>query len=266
MSFRPMIWAWEVDGLTPPTKLVLMSLANHAKDDGSSCYPSVEQIAKEACLSVRSVQYALKWLEQNGYIRIKVRHRDTHQFRLLMGLKMEATRVQDLHPSEEPRVQDVRPRVQNLQFEGAGDAPEPRIEPRIEPRTLFAPDDEASEATSAAARSPRANKADDLIATWNRHCSGIHKLTRVNDARRALVLKRVKEDFNGDPAEWAAFCERIGRSDFLNGRTPRGWKPTFDWLMRPEKINNALEGTYDNDRNRPAPLAPGQWREAPGTI
>lgn len=53
----------------PPTpKAVLISLADNANDRGE-CYPSVATICKRTCLSERTVQGAIAWLEKHGAVK-----------------------------------------------------------------------------------------------------------------------------------------------------------------------------------------------------
>jgi Helix-turn-helix domain len=62
MSFRmmPRIFALNI----PPTdKLVLLAMNNHARDDGTNCYPSIGTLMKETSLSRRSVQTAIRRLQ-----------------------------------------------------------------------------------------------------------------------------------------------------------------------------------------------------------
>lgn len=152
---------------------------------------------------------------------------------------------------ERPRIEKNTPIIPagNQTLPGL-DEPPPKLKP--------------AESKAALAR----NQADELLATWNRLCSDVLKLTRTDDTRRRLMLKQFKDEFNSDPAEWESFCERVGKSDFLKGKNDRGWRlPTFKWLMRPEKISNVLEGAYDNDRYQPAmrTFADGS-QIAPGTV
>jgi len=118
-----MIWAWEVDGLTSTTKLVLLSLAQHANEDGAHAFPSVATIAAECRLSERSVQGALKALEAEGYITVVRRLRQTSLFTLRMDLHVVAKRGK----REERKGAGDSPYPANAAgLEGAGDSPPPR--------------------------------------------------------------------------------------------------------------------------------------------
>jgi DNA-binding transcriptional ArsR family regulator len=64
-------------------KLTYYSLASHADRSSGQCFPAVETIARASGMSVRSVQKALKELEQRHIITIERRNRDTNIFTVL---------------------------------------------------------------------------------------------------------------------------------------------------------------------------------------
>lgn len=55
-------------------KSVLISLADNANDEGV-CWPSVDRIVERTCLTDRTVQKCLKWLEERGAISRQKRHK-----------------------------------------------------------------------------------------------------------------------------------------------------------------------------------------------
>jgi len=62
----------KLKGMSSTCKLVLLVLANSARDDkGGSCWPSISVIAESCCLSDRAVRNALKWLVESGAITSK---------------------------------------------------------------------------------------------------------------------------------------------------------------------------------------------------
>lgn len=65
-----MAQVWELEGLGPNDRLVLLCLADHA-DDGGTCYPSVPRIMARTGLSDRGVQKALKRLEGVGMVSVR---------------------------------------------------------------------------------------------------------------------------------------------------------------------------------------------------
>lgn len=271
MSARAMIWAGEVDGLTSTTKLVLIALANRASDRGTSCFPSVPTIAAWCRLSDRAVQKAIKTLEEEGYIRVERRPNNTHNFTLLMNLKIVAERYR---AAVEP-VNEVN-HVANVERKGGERrADEPVNEPITQPkkRTPVIPGGSQSlpdmepppnllgEAKPAPAKT---NDTAQMIDAWNHivGSKGIPKVAMLTDARKTTLLARY-EEAGGTFDDWLKFCRRIARSPFLTGDNDRDWMPNFDWCLKPANFVKIIEGTYDpkgyQSGNREArfPVSPG---------
>lgn len=68
MSISLMTQAWKIQGLSITQKVVLLSLADNANDQGE-CYPSIAQIVGRTGASERTVQAAIRALEGLGYVR-----------------------------------------------------------------------------------------------------------------------------------------------------------------------------------------------------
>jgi len=66
MSVQAMSWVLDHSESTLGARLVLLSIANHARADGSGAWPSINQIGIEARLSEREVRYCLRTLEESG--------------------------------------------------------------------------------------------------------------------------------------------------------------------------------------------------------
>jgi DNA-binding MarR family transcriptional regulator len=58
---------WQIEGITPTQKLVLVALADQANDDGV-CWPSIKTIQRRTCLTDRAVQKSIAGLIQAGYL------------------------------------------------------------------------------------------------------------------------------------------------------------------------------------------------------
>ena len=67
MSIKIISWALDVPTRTPSIKLVLIKLADNANDEGIA-WPSINHISAQTGLSVRAIQYALRWLEKQNLI------------------------------------------------------------------------------------------------------------------------------------------------------------------------------------------------------
>jgi hypothetical protein len=68
MSIWVITWVLEKSDARLSGRLVLLALASHARDDGSSAFPSQATLASEAGLTVRQVRRCLKELERGGAI------------------------------------------------------------------------------------------------------------------------------------------------------------------------------------------------------
>lgn len=89
MSTRVMAYCWPLK-MGAAAKAVLISLADQANDDGV-CWPSVGTIAERTCLDDRTIQRALAWLEQGGYLSRE--HRAGHSTRYIVNVRQTDTPV-----------------------------------------------------------------------------------------------------------------------------------------------------------------------------
>ncbi len=86
MSFKCVAWVLDNSDSTLGARLVLISLAEFAQDDGSETYPSVETLMKRSRLSRRGVQDALRRLESDGSLaRDGLGSKGQTKWRVLMG-------------------------------------------------------------------------------------------------------------------------------------------------------------------------------------
>lgn len=69
MSIRVMNWVWTNSPEKGSALLLLLSIADHADDEGSA-YPSVARLASKTRLSERNTQYQLKALCASGSLKI----------------------------------------------------------------------------------------------------------------------------------------------------------------------------------------------------
>ena len=74
MSVRAMSWAFD-QPLAPTSKIVLLSLADHADDTGR-CWPSISRLAQRATVSKSTVIRCLAALERAGFIGAEKRTRE----------------------------------------------------------------------------------------------------------------------------------------------------------------------------------------------
>ncbi|WP_236787907.1 helix-turn-helix domain-containing protein [Amycolatopsis sp. GM8] len=133
---------------------VLVGLANHAGPDGTNAFPAIATLTQYTRLSTRSVQYALRDLEQLGLISpsdpeiiaayVKRADRRPHGWDLALRraetppltaatpkprepVDNHANEVHALHPADTHGVQQQPRGVQTATLRGASTAPEPSL-------------------------------------------------------------------------------------------------------------------------------------------
>lgn len=66
LSVQAISWVLKHSKSIRGCRLILLSIANYAKDDGTGAWPSLRTLGKEARLSERQVRYCLRRLEKSG--------------------------------------------------------------------------------------------------------------------------------------------------------------------------------------------------------
>lgn len=98
-------------------------------------------------------------------------------------------------------------------------------------------------------------KEEELVLdAWN-EVEGNVKVKKLTDARRRSLLQRIRDPSWDWRAALAKFPLRMTSSD------PNGWKPDFDWFVKPDSVTKILEGKYDWEKNDGKPkskIGPGQ--------
>ena len=84
MSLKAITWAWDQREIASSQKIVLLALADHARECGC-CFPSTRFIAEKCGMKQRMAQYHVKNLEKLGYltrVKSKVKRLKTDGFKL----------------------------------------------------------------------------------------------------------------------------------------------------------------------------------------
>ena len=91
---------------------------------------------------------------------------------------------------------------------------------------------------------------DKLVAYFNKTTKGVFGMVQMplSETRRTSVRARIRE--HGKEAFIAVIAKAMA-SDFLKGQNQRGFKATFDWLIKPTNFEKVLSGNYDNHENTP---------------
>lgn len=124
MSIRVMTWVLDKSPARLGDRLVLLALADHAKDDGTWAWPSVATLAAKAHLSERQTRTCLRNLEAAGSIRSRGPSRaGTTVYDVIMAPPAKTA------PPEKSSTKGRQNQVQLV----ADTAPEPSTEPSTEP-------------------------------------------------------------------------------------------------------------------------------------
>lgn len=87
MSVRLMGAVFELE-ISASEKLVLLAMADHARDDGTGCYPSIETLARKTSQSRRGVQKIMRKLEDKRGLIVPSKMslgRRTTEYRIVLG-------------------------------------------------------------------------------------------------------------------------------------------------------------------------------------
>ena len=93
------------------------------------------------------------------------------------------------------------------------------------------------------------NSFDEIVAFFNEQMKGkgIQQVAIITSERRQAFERLMSQTgVNKDTLKQA--IKNAAESDFLNGKGPKGWVASFDWMMMPQNFQKVLENNY---RNKP---------------
>ena len=88
---------------------------------------------------------------------------------------------------------------------------------------------------------------DEIISFFNVQMKGkgIQQVAIITSERRQAFDRLVSQTgVNKDTLKQA--IKNAAESDFLNGKGPKGWVASFDWMMMPQNFQKVLENNYRN--------------------
>lgn len=223
MSVKIMSMVWERSDLDPYERLVMLSLADHADDDGY-CYPSISRIVARTGMKERGVQVVLRRLRDRGDITIEISagRRGANLY------KVSPTPAPDAPRTGCTPAPDAPPPRTGCTPTPAPDAPEPSYTTINEP---------SSKDTGG---------IDAAFAAYNEAAaqSGWPIVRILSKPRRAALAQRLLEC--GGIDGWKAAIKKAQASDLCCGKNDRGWIANFDFLTRQSSFAKLIEGNYDN--------------------
>ncbi len=172
MSVKLMSAIFESTNLRPTERLLMLSLADHANDEGH-CYPSIARLCKRTGLSERAVQTNIKSLIEGGYLKVIVgggkgnanaywvRSNPAADAPYKAPKPRRKCTPQEMHPAA-----DAPQTPQQMRANPAADAPEPS---RTIIGTVIGGDGSAREAEILHDQTER----EDLLTAMGHHPTGI---------------------------------------------------------------------------------------------
>jgi len=139
MSIFYLSHAWKIKDVTPSEKIILISLADQANDDGV-CWPSVQTLSLRTALKERTVRKVINDLAEKGFLKINRRKGSSNYYDLTPALNAP---LHDMHPSNKaptpapdapPPAPDAPPPLHQMQGTPAPDAGRTQREPTVEPK------------------------------------------------------------------------------------------------------------------------------------
>lgn len=88
---------------------------------------------------------------------------------------------------------------------------------------------------------------DALVGYFNDTTQGAFGTVKLplGETRRKMLGARIRE--RGEDAFREVITKALS-SDFLRGQNARGWRATFDWLIKPTNYEKVLSGNYENNK------------------
>ena len=85
---------------------------------------------------------------------------------------------------------------------------------------------------------------EGIVDDFNAICSDLAKVQRLTGQRRAAISE-VWDEYHDSEAFRIAF-RNAQASEYLKGDNRRGWRATFDWIIKPDHFLKVLEGNYNS--------------------
>jgi hypothetical protein len=219
MSIHIMAQVWQTD-LPPTERLVLLALADCANHEGE-CWPSIATLVRKTGASERTVQRALRVIEDRKMMQRVVK--PGKGVRYFLDPRQSDTPADLTPPSE------CRPTPVNL-------TPHPRQDDTqtiIEPSRTVTVEAKASTsralATTNEAQEPPL-RLGEIVEAWNDLASrcGLRAVVKLTDERRRKATLQARR-FTLD--DWHAVFKAIEASTFLRRTNDRGWRVGFNFIL-----------------------------------
>jgi hypothetical protein len=232
------VFAHAPKDLRPAEMLVAIALANHASSDGGHAYPSVQTLMDETRLTRRSVQGALRSLEERDVIAVE--REATRRLPAMYGFV--AFRGAEFAPHMEEGAQTVQSGAQSMHVRGANSAPKPSEEPSEEPSVtpLYPP------VSKKNGRKTTWDEAWERPASWNEYAMSKHGMNAAQIETHWFEFTQHWLSNGFSKADWLAtwrvwltrvprFAPRMNGHGATKPEDRRPAIPTLEQVLQPPK-------------------------------
>lgn len=81
-----------------------------------------------------------------------------------------------------------------------------------------------------------------VIDAYNENCGKLPKATKLTDKRKRAIRSCMAQGFSIDDMREA--FRKAASTPFLTGKNERGWRASFDFIIKPDNMQKILEGVY----------------------
>lgn len=238
MGYKFVDWAWEQETQTPSEKLVLLALARRSNDSGF-CWPSVARIALDTGVSERSVQRAIKTLNEREVIGVRTRknnQRTTSSMYVLGGDKTTPSGATKCHPRGR---QNDTP---------GGDKMTPELQRRTTKRnykTAVSPDGP----TATNLWRPEMNTSEQVLRNLKRKNADVQRPVTANvlahlwavEVPKHSGLKFIREPTRKELGQFAHIIRKVGKPDAVKvvSHAISNWPEFVDSTKRSAGVSSA---------------------------
>jgi Helix-turn-helix domain len=231
------------DPATSTDRLVLRSLVDFSDANGKA-FPSVASLVEITGLGLRTVQAALRRLEDGGHITRgwAIGKRTDYMIHPQASVTpaMDAP-PQDLHPGSicTPPPQDLPPTP--AAFADRTTHITTQVTTHLKP---LSSDDDGAKVK------PDSIPYADIVSAYHEALPMLPRVAKLTDARRKAISVRWRDDkAHQSPDFWRRYFANVARSDFLTGRDGEWNACGFDNLLTVKIFTKACEGGYGIGHN-----------------
>lgn len=199
MSIKIMSSCWDLHGISPPQKLVLLSLADQSNDVGV-CWPSAASTATRTGLNERSVRRAISDLESRGHLTRKFQTGKPTYYHI--------------HPCHAVTPDTLSPLTES---------PKPLTEDTNTP----------DRGVNITVINPKEPPIDLIVDAYHRILPELPPIRKITPKRRAAIKARCKDGKNWNDIEfWELIFQEVRKNPHNLGHNDRGWKAHIDYITR----------------------------------